>query len=167
MLGTQPISIDGEWEKGLSASGTSGVQMSEVEVDIETGITRVKRVVCVQDLGFVVDAMTAQTQIYGGMIMGVNYALYEDRILDRNTAQMVNPDMEFYLIAGMSDMPKLEVKIVNQPDRGVIGIGEPPAISTAAAIANAVRNATGVTIRSLPLTPDKILSALERAGGTN
>ena len=166
-LGTQPISIDGEWERGLSASGTSGVQMSEVEVDIETGITRVKRVVCVQDMGLVVDAKTAETQINGGIIMGVNYALYEDRILDRNTAQMVNPDMEFYLIAGMSDLPKIDVKIVNQPDRGVIGIGEPPAISTAAAITNAVRNATGVTIRSLPLTPDKILSALERAGGTN
>ena len=167
MLGTQPISIDGEWERGLSASGTSGVQMSEVEVDIETGITRVTRVVCVQDMGFVVDSKTAETQINGGIIMGVNYALYEDRILDRNTAQMVNPDMEFYLIAGMSDVPKIDIKINNQPDRGVIGIGEPPAISTAAAIANAVRNATGVTIRSLPLTPDKILSALERSGGTN
>ena len=166
-LGTQPISVDGEWERGLSASGTSGVQMSEVEVDIETGITRVKRVICVQDMGFVVDSKTAETQIFGGIIGGVNYALFEDRILDRNTAQMVNPDMEFYLISGVSDLPKIDVKIVNQPDRGVIGIGEPPAISTAAAIANAVRNATGVTIRSLPLTPDKILSALERAGGTN
>jgi xanthine dehydrogenase YagR molybdenum-binding subunit len=167
MLGTQPISVDGEWEAGLSASGTSGVQMSEVEVDIETGITRVNRVVCVQDMGLVVDWKTAETQIYGGIIGGVNYALYEDRILDRNTAQMVNPDMEFYLISGLSDLPKIDVKIVNQPDRGVVGIGEPPAISTAAAVANAVRNATGVTIRSLPITPDKILAALERAGGTN
>ena len=166
-LGTQPISVDGEWERGLSASGTSGVQMSEVEVDIETGITRVKRVICVQDMGFVVDSKMAETQIHGGIIGGVNYALFEDRILDRNTAQMVNPDMEFYLISGTSDLPTIDVRIVNQPDRGVIGIGEPPAISTAAAIANAVRNATGVTIRSLPLTPDKILTALERAGGTN
>ena len=167
MLGTEPVSVDGEWEAGLSASGTSGVQMSEVEVDIETGITRVNRIICVQDMGLVVDMKTAETQIYGGIIGGVNYALFEDRILDRNTAVMVNPDMEFYLIAGVSDIPKIEVQIVNQPERGVIGIGEPPAISTAAAIANAVRNATGVTIRSLPLTPDKILSALERAGGTN
>ncbi|MGH9347012.1 MAG: xanthine dehydrogenase family protein molybdopterin-binding subunit [Vicinamibacterales bacterium] len=166
-LGTQPISIDGQWEAGLSASGTSGVQMSEVEVDIETGVTRVTRVVCVQDMGMVVNAKLARTQIYGGIIGGVNYALFEERILDRNTAQMVNPDMEFYLIAGLSDLPQIDVRIVSQPDRGVIGIGEPPAISTAAAIANAVRNATGVTIRSLPLTPDKILGALERAGGTN
>jgi len=167
MLGTEPVSVDGEWEAGLSASGTSGVQMSEVEVDIETGITRVRRIVCVQDMGLVVDAKTAKTQIYGGIIGGVNYALFEERLLDRNTAQMVNPDMEFYLIGALSDIPQIDVRIVNQPDRGVIGIGEPPAISTAAAIANAVRNATGVTIRSLPLTPDKVLAALERAGGTN
>jgi xanthine dehydrogenase YagR molybdenum-binding subunit len=75
--------------------------------------------------------------------------------------------MEWYRIAGMSDIPKIDVRVMNQPERGVIGIGEPPAVSTAAAIANAVRNATGVTIRSLPITPEKLLSALERAGGTN
>jgi xanthine dehydrogenase YagR molybdenum-binding subunit len=167
MLGTEPISIDGEWEAGLSASGTTGVQAAEVEVDIETGVTKVKRIVCVQDMGLVVDMKTATTQVYGGIISCVNYALFEDRILDRNTAQMVNPDMEWYRIAGMSDIPKIDVRIMNQPERGVIGIGEPPAVSTAAAITNAVRNATGVTIRSLPLTPDKVLAALERAGGTN
>jgi len=167
MLGTEPIAVDGEWEAGLSASGTSGVQAAEVEVDVETGVTRVKRIVCVQDMGLVVDMKTATTQIYGGIISCVNYALFEDRILDRNTAQMVNPDMEWYRIAGMSDIPRIDVRIMNQPERGVVGIGEPPAVSTAAAITNAVRNATGVTIRSLPLTPDKVLAALERAGGTN
>ena len=167
MLGTEPIAVDGEWEAGLSASGTSGVQAAEVEVDVETGVTRVKRIVCVQDMGLVVDMKTATTQIYGGIISCVNFALFEDRILDRNTAQMVNPDMEWYRIAGMSDIPQIDVRVMNQPERGVIGIGEPPAVSTAAAITNAVRNATGVTIRSLPLTPDKVLAALERAGGTN
>ena len=167
MLGTEPVAVDGEWEAGLSASGTTGVQAAEVEVDVETGVTRVKRIVCVQDMGLVVDMKTATTQIYGGIISCVNFALFEDRILDRNTAQMVNPDMEWYRIAGMSDIPKIDVRIMNQPERGVIGIGEPPAVSTAAAITNAVRNATGVSIRSLPLTPDKILAALERAGGTN
>jgi xanthine dehydrogenase YagR molybdenum-binding subunit len=167
MLGTEPISVDGEWEAGLSASGTTGVQAAEVEVDVETGVTKVKRIVCVQDMGLVVDMKTATTQVYGGIISCVNYALFEDRILDRNTAQMVNPDMEWYRIAGMSDIPTIDVRIMNQPDRGVIGIGEPPAVSTAAAITNAVRNATGVTIRSLPLTPEKVLAALERAGGTN
>ena len=109
-----------------------------------------------------------ETQCYGGIIMGVNWALFEDRILDRNTGQMVNPNMEWYLLGGMSDIPEIDVTLVNQPERGVIGIGEPPTISTAAAIANAVANAIGVRIRSLPLTPDKVLNALaqQRAGGT-
>jgi xanthine dehydrogenase YagR molybdenum-binding subunit len=81
---------------------------------------------------------------------------------------MVNPNMEWYLVAGMSDIPKIDIILNNMPERGVIGIGEPPTVSTAAAIANAVRNATGVTIRSLPLTPQKVLDALEqeKAGGT-
>jgi xanthine dehydrogenase YagR molybdenum-binding subunit len=167
LLGTQPVSVDGKWERGLSASGTTGVQFADVEVDIETGVTRVKKIVCVQDCGLIVDLKTAETQCYGGIISGVNYAVLEERILDRNTANMVNPNMEFYLIAGQSDIPEIDVTLVDQPERGVIGIGEPPAVATAAAIANAVRNATGVTIRSIPITPDKLLTELERAGGTN
>jgi len=82
---------------------------------------------------------------------------------------MVNPNMEMYLLAGMSDVPKVDVILNNMPERGVIGIGEPPTVSTASAIANAVRNATGVTVRSLPLSPDKVLTALaerEKTGGT-
>jgi xanthine dehydrogenase YagR molybdenum-binding subunit len=78
--------------------------------------------------------------------------------------------MEWYLLAGMSDIPQIEVHIKQQPERGVIGIGEPPTVSTAAAIACAVRNATGATIRRLPLTPATVLEALnpttqQKAGG--
>lgn len=169
LLGTEPVTVDAEWENGLSASGTSGVQFAEVEVDVETGVAKVSRIVCVQDCGLILDPMTAESQVYGGIVMGVNYALYEERILDRNTGQMVNPNMEWYHIAGMSDVPKIEVTLMNQPERGVIGLGEPPTISTAAAVANAVANAIGVRVRHLPLTPDRILNALaaqERAGGT-
>jgi xanthine dehydrogenase YagR molybdenum-binding subunit len=168
-LGTEPISVDGEWEAGLSASGTSGVQFAEVEVDTDTGVTKVTRLTCVQDCGLILDELTAESQCIGGMVMGVNYALFENRLLDRNTGLMVNPNMEWYLMAGPSDIPTIDVKLMNQPERGVIGIGEPPTISTAAAIANAVANAIGVRVRSLPLTPDKVLAALgERAksGGT-
>ncbi len=167
MLGTIPVSVDGQWERGLSAGGTSGVQFAEVEVDVETGITRVKKIVCVQDCGLIVDLKTAETQCYGGIISGVNYAVFEERILDRNTANMVNPNMEWYHMAGQSDIPEIDVVLVDQPERGVIGIGEPPAVATAAAIANAIRNATGVTLRHIPITPDKLLTELERAGGTN
>ena len=70
--------------------------------------------------------------------------MFEDRILDRNTGQMVNPNMEWYLLAGMSDIPQIDVRLKDQPERGVIGIGEPPTVPTAAAIALAVRNAIGV-----------------------
>ena len=134
LLGTEPVSVDGEWEQGLSSSGSSGVQFAEVEVDVETGVTRVKRIVCVQDCGLVLDPLTAESQIIGGIVMGIGFALFEDRILDRNTGQMVNPNMEWYLLAGPSDIPQIDVTVVDQADRGVIGLGEPPCIATAAAI---------------------------------
>jgi xanthine dehydrogenase YagR molybdenum-binding subunit len=168
LLGTTPIQANGAWTLGLSSVGTSGVQFADVEVDIETGVTRVKKIVSVQDCGMIVDKLTAESQMYGGITMGLGFALYENRILDRNTAKMVNPNMEWYLVPGISDVPVIDITLMDQPERGVIGLGEPPVISTAAAIANAVSNATGVRIRKLPVTPDTVLAALqqERAGGT-
>jgi xanthine dehydrogenase YagR molybdenum-binding subunit len=168
LIGTEPIAVDGQWQDGLSGAGTSGVQFAEASVDIETGIVRVTRILAIQDCGLIVDKLTAESQAYGGVIAAINFALFEDRILDRVTGQMVNPNMEWYLLAGMSDVPNIDIVLNNMPERGVIGIGEPPTVSTASAIANAVRNATGATIRSLPLHPHKVLAALEqeRAGGT-
>lgn len=168
LLGTTPLSVDAGWTEGYTGVGTSGVQFADVEVDIETGVTKVKRIVCVQDAGLVLDKLTAESQCYGGIIMGIGFALFENRIIDRNTGHMVNPNMEWYLLPGPSDIPQIDVTVISQPERGVIGLGEPPTISTASAIANAVANATGVRIRSLPLTPDRILAALEqqKAGGT-
>lgn len=161
-IGAQPISAEGNWQPGLSSVTTSGVQFAEVTVDIETGIVKVTRVLALQDCGLVVSKLTAESQVYGGVIGSLNFALFEDRILDRNTGQMVNPNMEWYLLAGMSDIPKIDVRLIDMPERGVIGIGEPPTVSTAAAITNAVRNAIGVTVRSLPLTPAKILQTLSQ-----
>ena len=162
LLGAQPISVDGAWEAGLSSVTTSGVQFAEVTVDIDTGIVKVGRVLVIQDCGLVVSKLTAESQVYGGVIGSLNFALFEDRILDRVTGQMVNPNMEWYLLAGMSDIPRIDVRLVDMPERGVVGIGEPPTVSTASAIANAVRNAIGVTVRSLPLTPAKILHTLQQ-----
>ena len=161
-IGPQPITADGDWTAGMSSSTTSGAQFAEVTVDIETGIVKVTRVLVLQDCGLVVSRLTAESQCYGGVIGSLNFALFEDRILDRNTGQMLNPNMEWYLLAGMSDIPKIDVRIKDQPERGVIGLGEPPTVSTAAAIALAVRNATGVTMRSLPLTPARILNAMRQ-----
>jgi xanthine dehydrogenase YagR molybdenum-binding subunit len=160
-LGAQSITGEGDWQPGLSSVTTSGVQFAEVSVDIETGIVKVKRVLALQDCGLVVSRLTAESQCYGGIIGSINFALFEDRILDRNTGQMVNPNMEWYLLAGMSDVPQIDIRLMDQPERGVIGVGEPPTVSTSAAITNAVRNAIGVTVRSLPLTPAKILQTLQ------
>jgi xanthine dehydrogenase YagR molybdenum-binding subunit len=162
-IGPQTIAADGDWRAGMSSSTTSGAQFAEVKVDIETGIVKVTRVMVIQDCGLVVSRLTAESQCYGGVIGSLNFALFEDRILDRNTGQMVNPNMEWYLLAGMSDIPHIDVRIKDQPERGVIGLGEPPTVATAAAIALAVRNATGVTMRSLPLTPAKVLGAMRQA----
>src|SRR5260370_42087294 len=100
------------------------------------------------------------SQVGGGVIMGLNPALFEERIMDRVTGRQVNPDMEFYKLGGIEDMPQIVVHMHDMPERGVIGIGEPPTISTCAAIGNAIFNAIGVRVASAPFTPGKIPAAL-------
>jgi xanthine dehydrogenase YagR molybdenum-binding subunit len=85
--------------------------------------------------------------------------------MDRATGRQCNPDMEFYKLGGIEDMPRIIVHMHDMPERGVIGIGEPPTVSTAAAIANAVHNALGVRVPFAPFTPDRVLAALEKKGG--
>jgi xanthine dehydrogenase YagR molybdenum-binding subunit len=144
----------------------SGIQFADVEVDTETGIIRVKRIVAVHDCGRPMNRLTIENQINGGIIQGVSYALYENRILDRNTGVMVNPTLENYKIAGAQEVPEIESHILDlnlgQSSTGAIGIGEPATIPTAAAIANAVYHATGVRIRELPMTPAVVLKALNK-----
>ncbi len=161
-IGTQPITADADWQPGMTSVTTSGAQFAEVKVDVKTGIVRVTRVLAIQDCGLVLNQLTAESQVYGGIVGSLNFALFEDRILDRRTGQMVNPNMEWYLLAGMSDIPPIEIRLKNMPERGVVGLGEPPTVPTAAAIALAVRNATGFTVRSLPLTPAKILQSFQQ-----
>lgn len=155
-----PIAEKGEWRPGLSGSGVGGVQFAEVEVDTETGEVRVIKIVAVHDCGQVVNPLTAQGQVIGGVMWGVSFALLEGRIMDRQTGRMVNPNMEDYKIAGTLEVPEIDAVLLDMPERGVIGLGEPPIIPTAAAIANAVANALGVRITELPITPDKVLTAL-------
>ncbi len=161
-IGPQPITTEADWQPGMSSVTTSGVQFAEAKVDIKTGIVRVTRVLAIQDCGLVLNQLTAESQCYGGIVGSLNFALFEDRILDRRTGQMVNPNMEWYLLAGMSDIPPIEIRLKNQPERGVIGVGEPPTVPTAAAVALAVRNAIGATVRKLPLTPATILESLSQ-----
>jgi xanthine dehydrogenase YagR molybdenum-binding subunit len=160
MLGSQPVSVEGQWQPGLSGEGVNGAQFAAVTVDIETGVVTVDRVAAFHDRGMVVDELTAESQVNGGVIGGLSYALFEERIMDRPTGRMVNPNFEMYHVAGPSDMPEFDVRMMDVPERGVLGLGEPPTIPTAAAIANAVANAIGVRVHSLPITPEKVLAAL-------
>lgn len=141
--------------------------MADVSVDIETGVVSINEVIAVQDCGLIIDLKTAESQVYGALIMGVTFALYEECIYDAITGRMLNADMEFYRLAGLSDIGKLKVHMMTgkgYADRGVIGLGEPPAISPGAAISNAVANAIGVRVPHLPLTPDRVIAALQKGG---
>jgi xanthine dehydrogenase YagR molybdenum-binding subunit len=172
-LGAMPLTIRGKnpdrsKPPDLTNSGVGGVQMAEVEVDTETGIVKVKKMVAVQDCGLVIDLKTAESQCYGALIMGISYALFEEKVMDQATGRMLNADMQFYRLAGLSDIPELVVHMMTgkgYDERGVIGLGEPPVVSPGAVISNAVANAIGVRVPFLPLTPDRVLTALEQKVG--
>ena len=158
-LGMETISEGGEWDENLRVGDTAGVQFAEVEVDTETGIVNVIKIVAIQDCGLVVNRLTTESQINGAVIMGLGYALLEERIMDDQTGVMINPNLEDYKIPGTMEIPEI-VSIAYDTDRKITGIGEPPTIPTAGAIANAVYNAIGVRIREIPITPDRVLNAL-------
>jgi xanthine dehydrogenase YagR molybdenum-binding subunit len=159
-LGVNPLTSHGRWQEGLSSSGAGGVQFAEVEVDTETGFVKVRKILCVQDCGLIVNKLTCETQVNGGVIMGMGYALYEERVMDPATGVVLNPNFETYKLPNFADVPEIEVILMDMPERGVIGVGEPATIPTAGAIANAVANALGVRVSSLPMTPARVLAAL-------
>ena len=151
-------------DAALAQQDLGGVQFAEVAVDTETGIVRVERVVAVQDCGRPMNPRQIESQVQGGVLMGVSYALFEDRILDQSTGRMVNPNLEQYKVAGPRETPDIEVVVLEnyqgQSATDAYGIAEPANIATAPAIANAVYNAIGIRLRSLPMTPAKVLAAL-------
>src|SRR5271167_27225 len=169
-MGAMPLTVRGKNPDksklpDLTNSGVGGVGMADVEVDTETGIVRVKKMVAVQDCGLIIDLKTAESSCYGALVMGISYALFEEKVMDQSTGRMLNPNMEFYRLAGLNDIPELVVHMMTgkgYDERGVIGLGEPPVISPGAAIANAVANAIGARVSFLPITPDKVLAALSQ-----
>lgn len=144
-----------------------GVQFAQVAVDTETGVIKVEKVTAVHDCGRPINPLALQSQINGGIIQGLSYALYEHRLMDRNTGLMVNPDLEFYKIAGPREVPEIHVHVIEDymalSSTDASGIGEPSTIPTSATIANAVFNATGARIYELPMTPWVVLAALQKA----
>jgi len=173
-LGQQPVVGSGDRKDGdtkddqgkivssMSSQGVGGAQFADVSVDVETGEVRVNKIVAVADCGMVMNRILCESQVLGGVIGALNSALFEERRLDPKTGVMLNPDLEWYKLAGHSDIPDIEVHLLDYPERGVIGIGEPPYIPGAAAIANAVTNAIGVRVGDLPFSPRRILDALAK-----
>jgi xanthine dehydrogenase YagR molybdenum-binding subunit len=149
---------------GMGIGGYGGVQFAEVAVDVETGVVKVERVVAVHDCGRPLNPLAVESQVHGGVIQGISYALYENRVLDRASGWMLNANFETYKIAGAREVPRIEVHLIEEyrgrsaTDAG--GIGEPATVATAAAVANAVYNATGARVRELPMTPERVLEAI-------
>jgi xanthine dehydrogenase YagR molybdenum-binding subunit len=146
---------------------TFGVQFAEVEVDMETGKIKVKRVVAAHDIGRVINLQTAESQIVGGITQGMSAALFEEKLLDPNTGTMVNPNFHDYKIATAMDVPEIVPLFADVVDErlnnlGTKGLGEPARIPASACIANAVYNALGVHVREIPMTPARVLAALKR-----
>ena len=159
LLGMESISESGNWDPELRQGGVAGTQFAEVEVDTETGNVQILKIVAVQDCGLAINRLTTESQINGGVIMGLGQTLLEERIMDPQTGRMLNANLEDYKVPGTFEIPEIK-SIVFDTHRKVTGVGEPPCIPTLGAIANAVYNAIGVRIRELPITPDKVLTAL-------
>jgi xanthine dehydrogenase YagR molybdenum-binding subunit len=145
---------------------TFGAQFAQVAVDLETGQVRVEKIVAVHESGRVINPMMIQSQLYGGIIQGLGYALIERRLEDPRRGLVVNPSLETYKVPTIEDAPEIIAEMVDAPDPdannlGVKGVGEPPIIPTAAAVANAVADALGRRICELPLSLDRVVTQLK------
>jgi xanthine dehydrogenase YagR molybdenum-binding subunit len=159
----------------ISRHGIGGVQFVELSVDTETGIVKVERVLAVHDCGRPINPQLVESQIYGGVIQGVSFALYEERHLDAGTGVQLNANIDQYKIVGSRETPRIDVHLIEQlggqSSTDARGVAEPANVATAAAVANAFFNATGKRVFTLPLTPANVLAALqapdEAAGGSS
>jgi xanthine dehydrogenase YagR molybdenum-binding subunit len=156
--GTQPIFGQNDQYSFQSF----GAHFVEVRVREEIGRVRVSRIVSVFDCGRILSAKTARSQFLGGIVFGIGHALLEEIAYDREHGQSVNSDLASYLVPVNADVPEIDVSWIGEPDFnfnpiGCRGIGEIGITGVAAAIANAVYHATGVRVRDLPITPDKLL----------
>jgi CO/xanthine dehydrogenase Mo-binding subunit len=138
-----------------------GAHLAIVEVDCELGRTRVLRLVAAHDVGRAVNPTLIEGQVEGGSAQGIGFALMEQFIPGRTE------NLHDYLIPTAGDMPEVRTILLEEPDAhgpfGAKGIGEQVLIPTAPAILNAIRDATGVLMRDLPVTPDKLHAALKAA----
>jgi xanthine dehydrogenase YagR molybdenum-binding subunit len=147
---------------------TFGVQVVEVAVDVETGEVRVERVAAAHDVGRIINPLGARSQVEGGIIQGIGHTLSEQRLHDPETGRILTTSLDAYRMPTIADIPEIVCEFVDKPDEhltnlGSKGIGEPPIIPLAAAVANAIRDATGADVHELPITREEMLRALEAA----
>jgi xanthine dehydrogenase YagR molybdenum-binding subunit len=147
---------------------TFGVQVAEVAVDVETGEVTVERIAAIHDVGRVINPLGASSQVEGGIIQGVGHTLSEQRLVDPESGKILTTTLDGYKLPTIADVPEIVSELIDVPDTqltslGSKGIGEPPIIPVAAAIANAIRDATGADVRSLPITREEMLRALAQA----
>uniref|UniRef100_Q07LN6 Xanthine dehydrogenase, molybdenum binding subunit apoprotein n=1 Tax=Rhodopseudomonas palustris (strain BisA53) TaxID=316055 RepID=Q07LN6_RHOP5 len=156
---------DKEFKGDVSAAYAWASQVVEVEVDTRTGIVRLVKVSAAHDVGRVINRLGIEGQIEGGIVMGQGYALTEDLIVDQ--AAVRNPNFRDYKLVTAPEIPEMDITFIETMDgegpQGAKGVGEAPAICVAAAVANAIYNATGVRITSLPFTPERVYRALHGA----
>ncbi|RDI75741.1 Aerobic-type carbon monoxide dehydrogenase large subunit CoxL/CutL-like [Gaiella occulta] len=161
--------IDGSGSRGPNPDGfrvhTFGCQIAQVAVDAAVGEVRVERVVAVHDVGRIVNPLGASSQVEGGVLQGMAFALTEELVLDPTTGAPVNAHLDDYKLPTIADVPEITIDFApvpdaNLPNVGAKGLGEPPIVPTAAAIANAFAHATGRRCAALPLTRARVLEAL-------
>jgi CO/xanthine dehydrogenase Mo-binding subunit len=164
--------ILGKGARGPNPTGmrvlTFGVQVAEVAVDVETGEVVVERIAAIHDVGRVINPLGASSQVEGGVIQAIGHSLAEQRLLDPASGAILTQTLDAYKLPTIADAPEIVTEFVDEPDAhltnlGSKGLGEPPIIPTAAAIANAIRDATGADVRSLPITREEMLRALREA----
>jgi xanthine dehydrogenase YagR molybdenum-binding subunit len=164
--------ILGKGARGPNPTGmqvlTFGVQVAEVAVDVETGEIWVERVTAIHDVGRVINALGAASQVEGGIIQGIGHTLSEQRLVDPETGTILTRTLDAYRMPTIADVPEIVSELLDVPDAhltnlGSKGLGEPPIVPVAAAIANAIRDATGADVRSLPISREEMLRALREA----
>lgn len=168
------VTITGQGSRGPNTPGlafmTFGSQCAEVEVDTWTGHVRVLRLTAVHDVGRVLNPLLARSQLEGGILQGLGFALFEERLVDPRSGTPLNAGLHDYKVPTMADVPVIDASCLPVVDTnanpvGARGLAEPPLIPTAPAIANAVAHATGIRVRDLPLTPWRVLAARDASGG--
>jgi CO/xanthine dehydrogenase Mo-binding subunit len=164
--------ILGKGARGPNPTGmqvlTFGCHVAEVAVDVETGEVRIERIAAIHDVGRVINPLGARSQVEGGLVQGIGHTLSEDRLVDPETGTILTQTLDSYRMPTIADLPEIVAEFVDEPDEhltnlGAKGLGEPPIVPVAAAIANAIRDATGADVHELPISRAEMLRALEEA----